>query len=91
MKKLIVLLAASLMSAAGAGEIVTTNWGCHAITAEGREYRTWGAATQSLARSLIRGDCARDGHECVIDTCAAGVDTQAQAESNWPPVAKTFR
>ena len=65
--------------------VAWAGWACGAISGENTIGRSWGAATEEIARKYALQYCASGGHHgCRIISCSANVDTQDQAHKIWP-------
>jgi hypothetical protein len=89
-KHLIVM--ASVLALAAIDTPAWAGWGCGA-QGKGAQGRTWNFDTRTAASNGALDECSRaGGHHCRLISCHRNVDTEAQANTFWPPAsANTVR
>jgi hypothetical protein len=84
-KRLIVV--ATVLALAATGTPALAGWGCGA-QGKGAQGRTWNFSTRTQASNGALDECNRaGGRHCRLVGCHRNVDTEAQANTFWPPAS----
>jgi len=81
-------IVASVAAATTVAMPASAMWGCGARSVRGIS-SSWAAPTREEAIATVMGSCAQSHLKCRIISCAADVDTEAQADAHWPPTPGT--